>query len=66
MPVGVVVEQRRESDLTKVATAQAMPRLLSRGLHRREQQRDQDADDGNYRQQLDEGEGATPLACGHF
>jgi hypothetical protein len=53
MPLGLLVIQRGQADLLQVVGALGPAGGLPRGLHRRQQQRDQDADDGDDHQQLD-------------
>jgi hypothetical protein len=45
-----------EGHLLQVILALDPPRRLARRLHGRQQQRDQDADDGDYDQKFDKGE----------
>jgi hypothetical protein len=49
----VVVEA--QADLLKIVGALHAPRRLARHLHRRQQERDQDADDRNHDQKFNEG-----------
>jgi hypothetical protein len=44
-----------QADLLEIVAALHAPRRLARGLHRRQQQRHEDANDGDYHQQLNEG-----------
>jgi hypothetical protein len=46
----------RDAELFHVVDATAPPGGLARGLHGRQQQRNQDADDRDHDQQLDESE----------
>jgi hypothetical protein len=49
----------RDPVLLEVVGATAPPGRLARGLHRREEQTDERADDGDHHQQFDEGETAA-------
>jgi hypothetical protein len=48
------VKQAPERELLQVILTLIPPRRFSRGLNRRQQKRDQDADDRNHDQQLDQ------------
>jgi hypothetical protein len=50
--------------LLEVVDALHPPRGLASGLHRGEQQGDQDADDGNHDQKLNQGKAAAMLGHG--
>jgi hypothetical protein len=52
----VDVNQRSQGELLEVVHALDPPRCLAGGLDRRQQQRNQDADDRDDHQQLDQGE----------
>jgi hypothetical protein len=49
----------RQRNLLQVIRALGPPGRLPGRLHRRQEQRDQDTDDGNHHQQFDQCEGAT-------
>jgi hypothetical protein len=49
----------RQADLFEVVHALGTPRRLSGGLHRGQEECDQDRDDRDHDQQLDEGETLT-------
>ena len=55
----IVIGQQRDADLPQVIRALAAPGTLARSLNGRQQQRDQQADDGDHDQQLDEREAAA-------
>ena len=60
----VLVIQARQGELLDVVGALGHPRRLAGRLHRRQQQRNQDADDRNDDQKLDECKTAQrPLAA---
>jgi hypothetical protein len=59
MHVGVVVH--RQSDLLEMVAALGAAGRLPRLLHRRQQQRDEDADDGDHDQQFDQGKSAMSI-----
>ena len=50
--------QQRQADLLDLALALVAVGRFPRRLHGRQQQRDEDADDGNHHQQFDKGESA--------
>ena len=54
MAIGVIGQG--QADLLEVIRARGPPRLLARGLDRRQQQCDQHRDDGDDHQELDQGE----------
>jgi hypothetical protein len=47
------VQQATQRKLLQMVLALVPPRRFARGLYRRQQQRDQDANDGYYHQQFD-------------
>ena len=49
-----LVTRDRQPDLLHVVGARAAPRRFAGSLHRRQQQRDQHADDRDHHQQLDQ------------
>jgi hypothetical protein len=51
---------KSQPDLLQIVDALRPSRSLTRGLYRRQKERNQDGDDGNHHQKLDEGE--TPPA----
>ena len=48
--------QKRQADLLEVVLALQLSGGLARRLHRRQQQRDQNADDGDHHQEFDQRE----------
>ena len=59
MLVGVVMILPRQADLFQIVLALRDPGRFPRRLNGRQQQRDQNADDGDDDQQLDKGERAA-------
>ena len=57
--VGAVVGHQRQSQLLEIVAALRPPGGLPSGLNGRQQQRDQNADDGDDHQQLDQGKTAS-------
>jgi hypothetical protein len=58
----VVEIVHRQGKLLEVVGALRSPRRLARGLHGRQQQRDEDANDGNYHQQFNQGKAGLFLS----
>ena len=52
MAVELLEIEHRQPELLEVVLALRLPRGLAGRLHRRQQQRDQDADDRNHHQQF--------------
>jgi hypothetical protein len=57
--VGMLVTVQRQAKLPDLVGTLASPRRFAGRLHRRQQERHQDADDRNDHQQLDQGEGTS-------
>jgi hypothetical protein len=60
MPDRIVMILKRQTELLQVVLALHAPSRFARGLHRWEQQCNQDTDDRNYHQQFDERKGHPP------
>src|SRR5437762_3323790 len=56
----IVIVVQADAELLEVVAALRPPGRLASGLHRRQEQGDQNADDGNDDEQLDEREAAAP------
>jgi hypothetical protein len=57
------VKQAPERELLQVILTLIPPRRFSRGLNRRQQKRDQDADDRNHDQELDQRKSGAVALC---
>ncbi|OYV85460.1 MAG: hypothetical protein B7Z73_13535 [Planctomycetia bacterium 21-64-5] len=56
---GRMIVGQRQADLLEVIVAVGAARGFAGGLHRRQQQRDQQTDDGDHHEQLDQGKGVA-------
>jgi hypothetical protein len=66
-PFRIVMELQSEPNLPKIVLALRATRRFARGLNRRQDQGDEDADDRNDDQQLDEGERSAAMgSIGHL
>jgi hypothetical protein len=54
----------RQSDLLEIVDAAGSAGCFPRGLHRRQQEPNERADDGNYHQELDQGESVSSAIHG--